>query len=137
VMMQQYAALGDRARARAYADTGLAETRSILLQVPDEAQYIAISALQLGVLGRRAEATAAAERSMQLIPLARDGQNGPYYQHIAARAYLELGDTDRALDLLEPLLKVPYYLSPGWLRIDPAFAALRGNPRFERLARGT
>jgi hypothetical protein len=26
-----------------------------------------------------------------------------------------------------------YYLSPGWLKIDPTFTPLRGNPRFERL----
>jgi hypothetical protein len=31
---------------------------------------------------------------------------------------------------------VPYYLSPAWLRIDPAFAPLKGNPRFERLIVG-
>jgi hypothetical protein len=43
------------------------------------------------------------------------------------------GETDKALDALEPLLKVPYFLSPGWLRIDPAFAPLHGSPRFERL----
>jgi hypothetical protein len=29
-----------------------------------------------------------------------------------------------------------YRLSPGWLRIDPTFAPLRGNPRFQRLAAG-
>jgi len=34
---------------------------------------------------------------------------------------------------LEPLLKMNYYLSPAWLRIDPNFAPLKGNPRFERL----
>jgi hypothetical protein len=38
------------------------------------------------------------------------------------------------LDWLEPLLKIPYYLSPGWLRINLTFRPLRDNPRFERLA---
>jgi hypothetical protein len=34
------------------------------------------------------------------------------------------------------LLKIPYYLSPGSLRIDPTFTPLRANPRFERLVAG-
>jgi hypothetical protein len=34
---------------------------------------------------------------------------------------------------LAPLLRVPYYLSPGWLRIDPTFDPLRKHPRFQRL----
>jgi serine/threonine-protein kinase len=46
------------------------------------------------------------------------------------------GRAEKALDQLEPLLKIPYYLSPGWLRIDPTFASLKGNPRFERLVAG-
>jgi hypothetical protein len=45
-----------------------------------------------------------------------------------------VGASATALDRLEPLLKIPYFLSPGWLRIDPTFAPLKGNPRFERLA---
>ena len=54
----------------------------------------------------------------------------------SCRIYLLVGEPDKALDLFEPLLKMPYYLSPGWLRIDPAFASLKGNPRFERLVAG-
>jgi hypothetical protein len=38
------------------------------------------------------------------------------------------GKQDEALNLLEH-----HVLSPGWLRIDPAFTPLRGNPRYERL----
>jgi hypothetical protein len=49
------------------------------------------------------------------------------------RIYLLVGEPEKALDQLEPLLKIPYYLSPGWLRIGPTFAPLRGNPRFELL----
>jgi hypothetical protein len=57
-------------------------------------------------------------------------------QHVLARTYVALGEHDRALDALEPLLKVPYFLSPGWLRVDPSWDPLRGNPRFERLVAG-
>jgi len=35
------------------------------------------------------------------------------------------------------LLKIPYYLSPGWLRIDPAFDPLRKHPRFQKLVEGS
>jgi hypothetical protein len=37
------------------------------------------------------------------------------------------------VDELERLLKLPYYLSPGWLRIDPTFDPLRQHPRFVKL----
>ncbi|HEU5048745.1 MAG TPA: protein kinase [Gemmatimonadales bacterium] len=133
VLMQLYGVRGDRARARAYADTAQRLNAETLRAAPDDAQRTVIGGLQLAFLGRREAAIAAVERGMSLLPLARDRANGPYFQQIAARAYLELGDQERALDLLEPLLEMPYFLSPGWLRIDPSFAALRGNPRFERM----
>jgi hypothetical protein len=34
------------------------------------------------------------------------------------------------LGRLEPLLQVPYYLSPAWFRIEPTLKPLRSSPRF-------
>jgi hypothetical protein len=65
------------------------------------------------------------------------GQTGMYYRHQLARIHILNGDQEKALDVLEPLLKRPYYLSPGWLRIDPTFDPLRSNPRFRKLVKGT
>ena len=70
---------------------------------------------------------------MALLPLERDYENGTYMRHQMARIYLLIGDREKALDILESILARPYYLSPGWLRIEPTFAPLKGNPRFEKL----
>ena len=61
---------------------------------------------------------------------------GAYAQRQLARIYVLVDEPEKALDQLEPLLKIPYYLSPGWLKIDPTFGPLHGNPRFERLVAG-
>jgi len=91
--------------------------------------------LALATLGRKAEAIAAAERGDQFQPLEKDQNNGPYMRHQLIRVYLVLGENDKALDMLESLVKIPYYLTPQYLSIDPNFAQLRGNPRFEKLLR--
>jgi hypothetical protein len=88
----------------------------------------------LAYLGKKAAAIREGERG---VALTRDPSMSPVMQHQLVRIYILVGEPERALDQLEPLLKMPYYLSPGWLKIDPSFAPLRGNPRFERLVNGS
>ncbi len=133
VEAQLYALRGDRRRARAYADTAQSAIGEALLTAPDDGQLHTLRGLALGYLGRKDEAVREGQRGLELLPISHDAYYGPYIQHQLARIYILVGEPEKALDQLEPLLKIPYYLSSGWLRIDPNFAPLRGNPRFERL----
>ena len=136
VLAQAYALRGDGARTKIYADSARLAFEAQLKDTPEDAQRRVELGLALAYLGRRDEAVREGERAVSLLPVTKDAYTGAYVQHQLARIYLLAGEPEKALDRLEPLLKIPYYLSPGWLRIDPTFAPLRGNPRFERLAAG-
>ncbi len=137
VFAQTYALRGDQARARVYADSARLAFEEQLRATPGTAQRHVLLGLALAYLGHKADATREGERGVALDPAAKDAVNGPYMQHQLVRIYILLNEPEKALDQLEPLLKMPYYLSPGWLKIDPNFDPLRGNPRFQRLVAGS
>jgi hypothetical protein len=37
------------------------------------------------------------------------------------------------MDRLEAVLRIPYTLTPAWLKLDPTFDPIRKSPRFQRL----
>ena len=55
----------------------------------------------------------------------------------AVRIELALGNPSGALDILEKNMALAGMPSPGMLALDPTYASLRGNPRFEKLLKGT
>ena len=132
-LAQTYAVRGDAQRARAYADSARAQLETLVRASPRDPQHHALLGLALAYLGRHDEARRRGEAAVALAPISRDLGIGPYAQHQLVRIHLLAGDREAALARLEPLLSVPYLLTPAWLRIDPAFAPLRGHPRFERL----
>jgi tetratricopeptide (TPR) repeat protein len=128
-----YQLRGDLRRTAAYADSARLALEGQTRAAPDDGQRHALLGLALAYLGRKADAIREGQRGVALMPISRDAYFGPYNQLQLVRIYLLTGEPDLALDQLEPLLRVPYYLSPGWLRIDPTFNPLRQHPRFQRL----
>jgi hypothetical protein len=137
VRAEMYWLRGDRARTRVYADSARLALEQQLQATPQDDQRHVFLGLALAYLGQKAAAIREGERGVALLPISRAPREGAYTQHQLVRIYLLLGEPEKALDQLEPLLKIPYYLSPGWLKIDPTFASLRDNPRFQRLVNGS
>jgi TolB-like protein/tetratricopeptide (TPR) repeat protein len=135
-LVQAYASKGDAGNVHTYAEEVRKAFEEQVRAAPDDPQRPVILGLALAYLGRKEEAIREGERGAALDPVSKDAMNGPYFQHQLARIYMLVGEPEKALDKLEPLLKIPYFLSPGWLKIDPNFDPLRKNPRFQKLVGG-
>jgi TolB-like protein len=133
VRAELYALRGDRRRAEVYADSARKGFAEQLRAAPEDAQRHVFLGLSLAYLGQKDDAIREGLRGVELMPVSRDGFFGPYVKLQLVRIYLLIGEPEQAIDQLEPLLHIPFYVSPGWLRVDPTFNSLRTNPRFRKL----
>ena len=132
--LAEAAAIGtDQSGVRTHAEEARKAFEAQIHEKPQDAQRHASLGLALAYLDRKEEAIREGEQAVSLEPVTRNAVDGPYNQHQLARIYTLVGEPEKALDQLEPLLKIPYWLSPAWLRIDPNFDPLRDNPRFQKL----
>ena len=124
---------GDTAGAREYAERARAATEEQLRGNPGDPQLRAQNGIALAYAGRKEGAIREGERAVEMRGLDRDAVNGAYFLHQLVRIQILTGEHEKAIDTLEKLLKIPYYVTPAWLKIDPNFDPLRKNPRFQKL----
>ena len=132
-LTQAYALKGDAANVRTYAEEARKAYEEQVRAAPEDGVGRSNLGVALAYLGQKKDAIREGERGVALVPATKDAWAGPYIQHQLARIYILFGEQEKALDQLEQLLKIPYYLSPALLRIDPNFDPLRKNPRFQKL----
>ena len=135
VRAELYQLKGDSARARAYADTAVVASDQVTPESRTGWQGLLYRSLMLATAGRRSAALRDRDRGLALALATGDQWSAiPYSHHLAARIDLLLGDRDAAIDEVRAILAKPYFISPAWLRIDPTWNPLRGDPRFEKMA---
>src|SRR5262249_2697442 len=114
---------------RASLDSSVAAYHRRLAARPDEAfDRMRLSQAFAG-LGMRMESLEESRRALQLLPVSRDGWEGPDLLLIHMQNCLLLGDRERAVEVALQWVAI----LPGnrlLARSDPRFAPIRHDPRF-------
>ena len=129
---------GDSSRMRAYADTGFQATEGWTRdssQFPPPFRH-AIRGMLFGMRGRPSDAHAEASAAARALSERYSRAYAATILRFAAWAEVLAGQDESAITLLEQVVAAPVWITPASLRVDPTWAPLRGNPRFERLVAG-
>jgi TolB-like protein/Flp pilus assembly protein TadD len=126
---------GRKDLARAFADSALALSRAQANAVPTDPSPRMLYALVLAYVGRGDEAVVEGRRALAMRGTS-DISTATYNRMQMARIYVVLGKSDQAMDELDTLFTQPTFFSRKWVTIDPTFASLKGNARFEQVVAG-
>jgi TolB-like protein/Tfp pilus assembly protein PilF len=119
---------GDAETARADAAEVIAQLKAPDGPFPDDYRKLHALALAHAAAGDRAGTVDLAEQAIASRP--RDAVENMLLDYRLSRSLALVGENDRAMALLEPLLQGPSTVSVAYVELDPHWDALRGDPAF-------
>lgn len=129
-------AQGNAQKARDAFAAAREKTEAKLRDHPDDGILVAQLGLIDAGLQRKHEAIAEGLRAVQLRPLSSDAVDGATVLSNVAMIYAWVGDVDLAIERLNFLAKIPGGPDYGQLKLDPAWDAVRRDPRFTKMLAG-
>jgi TolB-like protein/Flp pilus assembly protein TadD len=127
-------ALGDADQARKEYETALPLLAAEVEKNPNLPFQRSLLARAYAGLGRKEDALREARHAVEILPISKDHLRGTDIEVERAAVEARVGETDAAIEHIRHLLSIPCLLSPALLRIGPAWAPLRNDPRFRKLA---
>ena len=101
-----------------------------LQQTPDDAALLGFLGLIDAALDRKSEAVDEGLRASALRPLRQDAVDGASIITLLALIYTWIGNNDSAIQQLTISATIPGGVDYGQLKYDPAWSALRADPRY-------
>ncbi len=126
-------ALHDEAGARAALLKAKDLVEAQLRQSPDSPDMRIQLAKVLAYLGQKDAALGEAQRAAELLPESKDAFGGPEITAGVAEVYCIVGESSRAIELLDGLLSRPSSVTAPGLKLNPIWDPLRTDPRFQAL----
>jgi serine/threonine-protein kinase len=138
-LMQRLA--GDTAGAKVTAEQARNTLKPLCGKQPENASLARLLSLANAAFGEKHLALEDADRSIMLVPRAKDQLAGPSFEETLAVIQTMFGETSRAIVTLTRLLQTPYVngiyvnspVTPALLRLDPLWDPLRADPAFQKL----
>jgi eukaryotic-like serine/threonine-protein kinase len=127
---------GDTTEFRRWGDSAVRVFSKQRTALPNDATIAMNLSQAYAYAGQSTRALAESKAGLALVLKAGFERSSPRYSStlpLAASVAMIVNDQEAALDWLEEASSLPLKASGGYLRIFPYFAALRGNPRFERI----
>jgi tetratricopeptide (TPR) repeat protein len=130
---QIYGYMNEKESAKKYYEEARIILETKIKEWPEDARYYSALGLVYAGLGRKDDAIRYGEEAVRLLPVTKEAYKGTYRIQDLSKICVMVGKYDAAIDKLQYLLSIPGDISPSLLRVDPAWALLRGHPRFQEL----
>jgi predicted Zn-dependent protease len=131
---------GDATGGKATAEQARNTLEQLYRDQPDNVPLAIYLSQAYAAVGKTDLALKAAERTIVLLPSAKDAVAGPAMEENLALIQTTIGEKSHAISTLTHLLKTSYFswfygapVTPVLLRLDPIWDSLRTDPAFQKL----